>query len=244
MLKIVPALFDRIKHGLRVIFITELVLFDRIKYGLLIIFIGAIIIHEFFSPLTGIKFSITPTKSPTPTAPAKQIMANSLPLQEIWRWSGLMPWGINEPPRIVIKKDMIVLLSVAKTRPYKTKIIALDARTGNLIWESRPISGAPDSLAVDKDNIYAGYPTYVGAYDLKTGQWLWRGAQQSRGRRGRLYVYATGERIEVYDYNVNEFPPHNRLFILDAETGITTETIDWSALFFRQANIYYTNFWC
>ncbi len=166
---------------------------------------------------------------PTPTSPPKQITTNSLPLNELWRWSGY----VNE---ILIKNDKIIVVS---SEQEGRRIKVFDARTGNLIWESPPTFENVDSLAVDNKNVYGGYTQYVQAFDLETGQKLWKGAQQSKYKKGALYVYAQEERIEVYDASSN-WPFDERMFVLDAETGETVETLEWPRIFLNNNKMIYS----
>jgi hypothetical protein len=100
-----------------------------------------------------------------------------------------------------------------------------------LIWESEPTFENPDSIAVDDKNVYVSYMRYVQTYDLRTGKKRWTGTQQSKYKKGSLFVYSKEKQIEVYDTSSN-WPHDEQLFILDAQTGETTNTIEWPRIFF------------
>lgn len=178
----------------------------------------------------------------TPPSPSKQVVANTLPLQELWRWSGEVSYGNNDPPELIIQKNLVLLAITARepTR-YRAKLIALDAQTGKLIWETEPTFEWPDSLYADGERVYVSYSRYVQAFDLATGQELWRGVEQSTYKKGGLHVYATEAQVEVYDIDTARYPLNSRQFILDAKTGATIGVNEWSGLFFQQNNIYYVS---
>jgi len=169
------------------------------------------------------------SESATPTAsPAKQIISNSLPLIEKWRWSGLIH-NLFGPPIVAISKDSIVIA----TPSGKKRVVVFDVHTGNIIWEGDFISNLR-SLHADNKRVYIGEIRYVKAYDLETGQVVWQGAEQDSFKRGGLLVYPEGERLQVYD------PYDGFLYMLDSETGQTFEKTQWSRLFFKRGNIYYS----
>lgn len=154
----------------------------------------------------------TETPTPIPHSSSKQIITASLPLREIWRWSG----AIDDGPMVVFSEDKIIL---ASWEYHGHKLLALDAQTGNTIWESEYIRNL-SSVQADGNRVYAGAITYVQAYDLHTGRALWKGAEQPTFRRGGLYVYPKGEQLEVYDF------VEGRLHILNAQTGESLNVID------------------
>lgn len=148
-----------------------------------------------------------PTSTPLPPAPTKQITSNSLPLTEKWRWSG------QTFELITITSDDKILVSVSQMWEGD-KVIALDAYTGNIIWESEYIYNLR-SIHADDKYVYVGSITFVRAYNLKTGQRVWEGAKQPALKRGGLYVYSTGKYLEVHD------PNDGQRYLLDIDTGQT-----------------------
>ena len=178
----------------------------------------------------------------TPPSPSKQVVANTLSLQELWRWSGVVPYGRNHPPKLIIQKNLVILaITDREATRYTNKLIALDAQTGTLIWETKPTFEGPDSLYADQERVYVSYLRYVQAFDLATGQELWRGAQQSTYKKGGLHVYASESQVKVYDTDTTRYSLNSRQFILDAKTGETKNVNDWPGLFFEQNNIYYAS---
>lgn len=203
--------------------------------GLLIVFVLIDI-----KVLTGCMFNST--VAPQASVSSKAIVSNSLPLQEIWRRSGLTVLGDKSPPQILIKSGLIIIsIKDPQAVRYRTKIMALNIQTGELIWESKSIFANTYSLSADEQNLYASYLRYVQAYDLKTGKDRWQGLQQPQSKRGGLEVYATGDQVDVYDIDTSKFPLNQLLFSLNPETGRTIKTMNWANLFFHQGHIYYAS---
>jgi outer membrane protein assembly factor BamB len=100
------------------------------------------------------------------------------------------------------------------------------------MWESEYIPNI-HSVTADQERVYIGTITYVQAFDLETGQELWRGAEQPSLKRGGLAVYSNGDRLEVYDVSEPDY-------ILDPKTGRTIEEIFHPSLFFRWNEIDYS----
>jgi outer membrane protein assembly factor BamB len=167
--------------------------------------------------------------TPVPISPTKQISINGLPLHEIWRWSGLVG-TISGTPVVTIEEDRIVINT--RSSLGETRIVVIDAPTGATVWESSSPIQNFSSLDADREHVYVGALRSVFAYDLETGQRLWEGAKQDVDKRGGLNVYAEGQHLKVYD------PSGNRLYILDSETGETTQEIDYPALYFANDNIF------
>ncbi len=151
--------------------------------------------------------NIFPTFTPVPPEPTKQIISTNLPLTEIWRWSG------QTFELITVTSDEKILVAVSHMWEGD-KVIAFDAHTGKIVLESEYVSNLASVHADDK-YFYIGTIRFVRAYDLKSGQRIWEGAQQPSFKRGGLYVYSTGDQLEVYD------PYDNHRYILDIETGQT-----------------------
>lgn len=151
--------------------------------------------------------NVFPTFTPIPPEPTKQIISTTLPLTEKWRWSG------QTFDLITITSDDKILVVVSQMWDGE-KVIAFDAHTKNIIWESEYVRNLRSVHADDK-YFYIGSITFVRAYDLKTGERRWEGAKQPNFKRGGLEVYSTGEQLEVYD------PYDNHMYILDIETGQT-----------------------
>jgi outer membrane protein assembly factor BamB len=210
-----------------------------IFYVILVMFVAAILYLMLFPVLSG---SAYPT--PVPLSPPKQITSSSLPLREIWRWSGLVASTPNDPPKIIIKDNMIILAIEEGGSSHDQKIIALDVETGIKIWETKATFDRPDSLTVDDERVYAAYLEDVRAFDLKTGRKLWTGAKQRWGKRGGLNVYVQDGQVEVYDLDVTYSSPMNsKLFFIDSQTGASLNTVEWGGIFFHRGNLYYSSPW-
>lgn len=177
-----------------------------------------------------------PTPAPAPTP--KQIDTNSLPLKEIWRQSIRVTLGYGDAPKLLLQNGLIIL-AIEAEHANNQRTIALDCQTGAQIWETAPTFTRPDSLIADEKRVYLGYPTYVKAIDLKTGQKLWQGLQQSEWKKGDLHVYVRNERLEVYDADTKDFPVNTKLWILDTSTGETLNKLEIPAIFFQDTARYY-----
>jgi glucose dehydrogenase len=161
-------------------------------------------------------------------APSKKIILNTLPLTERWRWSGKVD-RLYIPLLVdTVRKDRIIIIG---REGADQRVIVFDAHTGDSIWESEDI-GNIRSVTADEKRVYIGTITYVQAFDLETGQKLWRGAEQPSTKRGGLIVHSTGGQVEVYD----TFEP--MVYILDAATGQMVDEIPKS-LFLRWDGIDY-----
>lgn len=163
----------------------------------------------------------------------KQITVNTLPLREIWRWSGTIRDGSQ---KVIIRDETIIVAASEKNRD---KLIVFEAQSGHLRWESLPTFERLQSLTANDKRVYAGYRLNVKAYDLMTGQQLWIGAQQSKYKKGSLYINADNEYVTTYDASSN-WPHDRRAFILDAKTGETVEVIEWSGIYFYKEDVVYS----
>jgi outer membrane protein assembly factor BamB len=168
------------------------------------------------------------TSTPSVPAPAKQITLNTLPLVERWRWSGNTANLSISLTDVTVTKDRIVVIG----RESKQRVIVFDSHTGNFLWQSEPIANIR-SVAADEERVYIGTITYVQAFDLETGQELWRGAEQPSMKRGGFAVYSKKDWLEVYDI----LEPV--VYILDAVTGQIVDEIPKS-LFFRWDEVDYS----
>lgn len=170
---------------------------------------------------------------PTPTynSPPKEITAATLPFRESWRWSGIVFAAPRRyPPAVVMAKDRVI---VAGYDGVDRKVIAFDAYTGNIAWESDYIDHL-DSLHTQNNYLYVGTLRYVSAFDTATGNLLWEGAEQPINKKGSLDVYATDDQVQVYDFI------ENTLYFLDQQTGQTLEELNHPFIFFKKDDIIYS----
>lgn len=181
---------------------------------------------QFVSPVRFISPFATPTLQPA--APSKQIVQNTLPFVERWRWSGDIN-NLSNFPAVVITKDRIVILGRERA---EQRIIVFDAYTGKPMWESEIIRSI-DSVTADEERVYIGTLFNVQAFDLKTGQKLWQGVEQPSMKRGGLVVYSKKDRVEVYDIY------ESLVYILNSATGQVIDKIP-KLLFFRWNGIDYS----
>lgn len=193
---------------------------DR-RYLVLFLLVACVISQPSFPSNLLAPFHPTPTAT---LAPSKQILSNTLSLVEQWRWSGVVDIS-------VAVEDRIIIISRDKNSSDR-RITVFDAGTGNVLWQSEVINGIL-SVTADEKRVYIGTILDVQAFDLETGQKLWRGAEQPSMKKGTLNVYSKGDRLEVYD------PMGPAMYILDSATGQTVDKISKS-LFIRWNEIDYS----
>lgn len=164
----------------------------------------------------------------------RQIIYNTLPLRELWRGTGAIAQG--EPPKILIKKDVLILVAIEKD--HNRVIYAFDIQNGDTIWK-RQILGL-ESLDADDNSLYIGDVSTVVAYDLKTGEIIWDVNLSDPYRRGSFYVYSKEKDLEVYDFDVSDGYEDKRIYILDSQTGVIKNVIEWNGIFVCQDSICYS----
>lgn len=164
-----------------------------------------------------------PGTTPTPKviAPSKQIISNTLPLEEKWRWSGLVN-NFSISAIAVTKNRIAIIEGIA----FEQRIHVFDVHTGNSLWNSEYITHI-ESITADERRVYIGRITDVQAFDLETGERLWRGAVQPSLHRGGFAVFSDGDWVLAYD----GIEPD--LYILNATTGETIQKITNADLFYR-----------
>lgn len=165
---------------------------------------------------------ITPT--PRVIAPSKQITSNTLPLEERWRWSGIV--NNFSLSAIAVTENHI---AIAEGIAFEQRIHVFDVHTGNSLWSGEYV-GTLVSIAADERRVYVGTITDVQAFDLETGERLWRGAIQSSLHRGGFAVFSDGDRVLAYDGMEPD------LYVLNATTGQTVQKITNPDLFYRWNN--------
>lgn len=177
-------------------------LLDR-RYLVLLLFVVCVVFEPSFPSNI-----LAPFQTPTPDipAPSKQIISNTLPLIEQWRWSGDADFSVAVGDRIIIIGD----------EEGDQRIIVFDAGTGNILWQSEPIRNV-QSLTADTSRVYVGTIRYVQAFELATGQQLWRGVEQPSMKRGGLIVDIRKNQLEVYDIS------DPAVYRLDSATGQIVE---------------------
>lgn len=159
-------------------------------------------------------------------SPLSEITPRTAPrLRSAWTWT--LPPGTSETTPLV--HDGVMFVAAAGDRVY-----ALDARTGDLLWQytrrlPQGVSGGyKRGIALYGNNLYIGTPdTHVIALDAKTGTVVW---DQQIGdpavregiaggplvARGKVMVGTTGT-------GVGAVPGGPQIVALDAETG----TVAW-----------------
>ncbi len=198
----------------------------KILYLLLILSSIAISSCQSMMPVS--QFPIDPTL--TPSSPPKQISNTTLPLVERWRRPGTV-FGSEHPSRVVVAEEHVIIVGYDGR---ESKIMVFDVHSGDFFWESEYLITTLATLHVLDNRIYVGTGLYALAFDLQTGEELWQGAKQPRNKKGFLYVYPTKEQIHVYDFS------QNYLYILDPQTGMTLEEIEYPYIFLKQGDIYYS----
>ncbi len=168
----------------------------------------------------------------------KQIIESSLPLQEIWRWSGIIKPSQSMPNLVVIDNRIIVV----ERRTSDEEIMVFDALMGKLIWKRKPFprTGSPsshfESVGADNERVYIGTLDNVQTFDLETGQLLWTGAEQPWLKHGTLHVYPKGNRLEAYSY-YDYF-----VYTLNASTGDLLEKNEYPDVIIKNDDIVFGEF--
>jgi len=175
--------------------------------------------------------ALHPPATSTPQFPAlsKQITSNTLPLVERWRWSDNINNLSISRPAVAVTEDQVIIL---KREDAEQRVMVFDIHTGDYVWESEDIANIR-SVATDDERVYIGTITYVQAFDLETGQELWRGAEQPSMKKGGFVVYAKEDQVEAYDIS------EPVVYILDPITGQTIDEIP-KLLFFRWNGVDYS----
>lgn len=109
----------------------------------------------------------------------------------LWELPVAQPQGRNEVERLVdVDVSPVVVGSVLYAASYQGKIIALDAKSGRLLW-SREVSTFT-GMDTDSKNIYLTDDRgNVLAFDLRTGASVWK-QEQLRARRLNAPRYMEG----------------------------------------------------
>lgn len=175
----------------------------------------------------------TPTSILQIVSPPKQITVASLPLQEVWRWSGTI--RSLDSPSLILGDHRVILAAFDR---QETKVVVLDISTGAVIWTDRYTpSEAPNnfwSVYADRERVYVGSGVYVEAFDIETGHLLWRGGEVRSGWHGSRNVYPKANQVDVYLYTDD-----HSLYTLDKRTGETLEVIEQPRLLFRLDGVDY-----
>ena len=159
--------------------------------------------------------------TPTPTiiiSPLKTIRSSSLPLKEMWRWSGNVVSG--NVPNLAMNGNYLVLAAIDNEPPWNINIITFDI-SGKQLWEKTyPETKLPNdfnSLATDGIRVYIGSGRYLQAFDINNGNLLWTGAKERDGIPGTFNVYV--DNGNVYGYSYYDY----MVYRLEPQTGETEE---------------------
>lgn len=198
---------------------------------LIVILIASIIFVGCHPEMEPVIFESRPTS--TPPVPHKQVVSNSLPLVERWRWHGdVNIGGYFSPPAVKVNADRIIVAK-REREEVRESVIAVDANTGKVIWETGDIENIK-SLQAEDGRVYVGTIGFVRAFDIESGEKLWQGGEQSPSKKGRLVVYPKGKHLEVYDFD------ENLIYLLDSNTGQTLDRVSYPSIFFRYNNTNYS----
>jgi outer membrane protein assembly factor BamB len=141
------------------------------------------------------------------------IMTNTLALAESSFWS---IDGVIED--LIITDENLIILGIGGASGMN--FVILDPETEDFFWKD---VFWLRSLAVDAKHLYIGRIYDVLAYDLRTGEEIWRYEQPSKGR-GSMYVALKGNHLEVQDEGIGS-PFISNTLTLDTQTGEVLKVI-------------------
>lgn len=137
----------------------------------------------------------------------RELINNTLNLQEYWRHPLAFTDGRVDAPLLLAASGRVVWIQY--TGDWTRFIKVIDAVTGNLFWEKQ-LEGA-DLLAIDAKRVYVMALFEVHAYDLNSGDELWRTPRLPDHRVYRLVV--EGEILYAQDTT------QAVIYSFDARTG-------------------------
>lgn len=153
--------------------------------------------------------------------PQTQVISNTLALYSLGTWSVI--YGPVEQ-WMVVNETSVALLIRGPHIPGlgNNKLVVFDQETGDLFWQD--ISSIV-SLATDRKRVYVGGVYQIQAYDLRTGERVWKYTKPV-ATHGGLYVFVEGDNLKAYNYEVS-YGAIMDVVVLDAQTGeyLNTETL-------------------
>ncbi len=138
---------------------------------------------------------------PTPTAP-RAIVSASLPLREVWRSRGIVLGGRGFGPRLSTAEGIVFFVNHSLGWP-RARLQALDASTGQLLWQAGTDNDNDNNLAYEQSmaasqgRLFIAIDWNIRAYDLSNGRLLWRTPGRLPEHTG-YYVYPVGDKLTVY----------------------------------------------
>ena len=152
--------------------------------------------------------------------------------EELILFDGVLYCVVNlaEWSRVRHPYQMVESLKRHLAATIPRKLMALDAKTGRVLWEKRPPQILPLSLAAGKHGVFIHDGTAIVSLDLKTGKTLWRSEtipyyrklQQYSGVNmvlaGDVLLFACGT---AYPHKTRDYKSdwQNTITALDARTG-------------------------
>ncbi len=157
-----------------------------------------------FSLFLLFKYALSQADSvPTPTAP-RSIVSATLPLRELWRSHGILLRGALGfgPPHLSTAEGIVFFVNHSRGWS-RARLQALDASTGQLLWQAGTDDGNDDnlsyeqSMAANRGRLFIAVDWNIRAYDLSNGRLLWRTPGSLPGHTG-YDIYPVGDKLTVY----------------------------------------------
>ena len=134
----------------------------------------------------------TPGSSPVPP---RLVMDSTLPFHEKWRISNLLiPFGTTTG--VNVYGDRLFFVAYAADR-LTHWLEVIDAKSGSLLWKTKPLPFTEDSLEADQQRLYLVLSRKILAYDHLTGEVLWE-TDELLGGHTTYSIYPMGDTLFVY----------------------------------------------
>lgn len=130
----------------------------------------------------------------SPQISTRTVTDVNLPFHEQWRRSNLLLFN-TEADRLYVYGNQLFFVSY-EDGGTTSRLEALNAKTGTLLWKTEPLPYLTNSLAIDGQRLYLALSSKIIVYDLSTGKVLWEDALL--GGRTTYRVYPMGETLLVY----------------------------------------------
>ncbi len=147
-------------------------------------------------------YVLQPPPVPTPIA-SRSIVSASLPLHEVWRSRGILLRSPGFGPLLLSTAEGIVFF-VNHSRGWRqARLQALDASTGQLLWQAGTDDDNDDNLSTEgflaagQGRLFVVVNWNIRAYDLSNGKLLWRTPGSLPGHTG-YDIYPVGDKLMVY----------------------------------------------
>lgn len=187
--------------------------------GLLSIFIPTTLVIAIWYTVISSAISqagVTPTTTPSPIPPRTLGTSYNFPWQERWRIVTHLFGFYHNVRNLIAVKDGVIFTDNLTGRADWLKFV--NANNGNLQWAVE-FDSVIDSITADENLVYVGgYHVNgkpgqsIGAYDLKTGELIWKSDTPLPDHTGYV-LQLQAKNLYAYAY------PPNLTYIFDTRTG-------------------------